>query len=56
MTITTTDTRKSTAGNGSTTAFPTGFVFFKEATLVVTLVVTATGAETPQVELAVGPA
>jgi hypothetical protein len=45
MTISTTTNRVSFAGNGSTTAFATGFKFFANGDLVVTLVTDSTGAE-----------
>jgi|TARA_R110000744_G_scaffold24602_4_gene61588 hypothetical protein len=46
MTISTTTNRASFAGNGSTTAFATGFKFFANGDLTVILVVNSTGVET----------
>ena len=46
MTISTTTNRASFAGNGSTTAFATGFKFFANSDLTVILVVDSTGVET----------
>lgn len=48
MTISTTDNRVSFAGNGSTTAFATGFKFYTQTDLVVVLVTDSTGAEAVQ--------
>jgi hypothetical protein len=48
MTISTTTNRISFAGNGSTTAFATGFKFFADSDLTVILVVDSTGVETTQ--------
>ena len=48
MTISTTDNRVSFAGNGSTTAFATGFKFFANTDLTVILVVDSTGVATTQ--------
>jgi len=49
MTISTTDNRVSFAGNDSTDAFATGFKFFADGDLTVTLVTDSTGAEVVQV-------
>lgn len=49
MTITTETARNTFAGNGSGTVFNTDYQFFDASDLVVTLVVDATGVETPQV-------
>lgn len=49
MTISTTTNRISYAGNASTTAFATGFKFFADGDLTVTLVTDSTGAEAVQV-------
>ena len=49
MTITTTINRKSTAGNGSTTAFAFGGKFLKDADLTVKLVTDSTGISVLQV-------
>ena len=46
MTISTTTNRASFAGNGSTTAFATGYKFFADGDLTVILVVDSTGVET----------
>ena len=48
MTISTTTNRTSAAGNGSTTAFATGFKFFTASDLKVVLVTDSTGAEAVQ--------
>lgn len=47
--VATTKARNTFIGNGVTTAFPTDFVFFEGASLVVTLVTNATGAEVVKV-------
>jgi len=49
-TISTETFRSSYTGNGSTTAFATGFKFFANSHVVVVSRVTATGVETTQVE------
>lgn len=49
MTISTTTNRISYAGNASTTAFATGFKFYADGDLTVTLVTDSTGAEVVQV-------
>jgi hypothetical protein len=49
MTVSTTESRISHDGNGSTTAFSYPYLFLSEAHLVVILVVDATGVETTQV-------
>lgn len=48
MTVATSDARVVKVGNGSTTSFPTGYVWDAETSLFVTLVVDATGVETVQ--------
>jgi hypothetical protein len=49
VTVSSSDNRVSFAGNGSTTAFATGFIFFDAGTLTVTLINDSTGVETVQV-------